>query len=281
MPLYVSDYLGDTEHLSAAEHGAYLLLTMQYWQRGFLPNEDERLARIAAGMPIEDWRKMRPTIQAFFHTGWKHERIDFELKKSEEKAKSGRRGGSKTQANRKQTSSEPESRPPSETEALLPQPLKKIGGGGDAGATPLISEEAGEIAEVVAGICGLPEPKHWPPGWCGSPMYVQKWINGGYQREIIISACRAAMASKRDGAPDTIRYFEKAVARAHAQFSAPLPSVIQANPEQISGNSGNKWPANSIKGAVAKLQNDFAREGVDIEDNPPMRDITPASAGRG
>lgn len=81
MPLYVADYRADTVHLSAAQHGAYLLLIMHYWLTGALPSDDAALARIACMTPAE-WRKARPTIQAFFKDGWKHKRIDAELEQT-------------------------------------------------------------------------------------------------------------------------------------------------------------------------------------------------------
>jgi uncharacterized protein YdaU (DUF1376 family) len=78
MPLYIADYLADTAHLRAAESGAYLHLIMHYWRRGSLPADDGALARVAK-MTLDEWRVVRPTIQAFFTDGWKHGRIEFEL----------------------------------------------------------------------------------------------------------------------------------------------------------------------------------------------------------
>lgn len=83
MPLYIADYRADTAHLSAAEHGAYLLLIMHYWTTGGLPGDDRQLSRIACMTPGE-WRKAKPTIQKFFHDGWQHKRIDAELKQTAE-----------------------------------------------------------------------------------------------------------------------------------------------------------------------------------------------------
>jgi len=83
MPLYVADYLADTMHLNAAQSGAYLHLIMHYWQHGQLPDDDHKLSRIAR-MRIEDWRRNRPTVEAFFQPGWRHARIDSEISRSKE-----------------------------------------------------------------------------------------------------------------------------------------------------------------------------------------------------
>lgn len=83
MPLYVADYLADTIRLTTVEHGAYLLLIIQYWNDGSLPSDDDELARIVR-MPKRDWMKIRSRIAPFFREGWKHKRIDEELAKASE-----------------------------------------------------------------------------------------------------------------------------------------------------------------------------------------------------
>lgn len=84
MPIYIADYRINTVHLSATEHGAYLLLIMRYWEAGSLPDDDRHLARIAC-MSDREWRSIKPVVQAFFYDGWKHKRIDAELAKAAEK----------------------------------------------------------------------------------------------------------------------------------------------------------------------------------------------------
>jgi uncharacterized protein YdaU (DUF1376 family) len=67
MPLYASDYLGDTGHLSTEEHGAYLLILMQMWNAGgSLPSDPAKLARVAR-CSTKKWLAMADTILAFFH----------------------------------------------------------------------------------------------------------------------------------------------------------------------------------------------------------------------
>lgn len=121
MPLDVAAYRKDTAHLAAAEHGAYLLLIMHYWATGGVPDDDRQLARIAAMTPSE-WKRARAVVQAFFHDGWKHNRIDKELARaadiSSKRSASAKLRHSNSSANAQQKDTHAGARPG----ALPPQP---------------------------------------------------------------------------------------------------------------------------------------------------------------
>lgn len=66
MPLYTSDYIGDTHHLTTLEHGAYLLILMTMWNAGgSLPDDMERIRKIAK-LSKANWLKVWPNIREFF-----------------------------------------------------------------------------------------------------------------------------------------------------------------------------------------------------------------------
>lgn len=66
MPLYWGAYKKNTAHLSAAQHGAYLLLIGHYWVTAKpLPKDERQLMRIAA-MTAREWRASREIILSFF-----------------------------------------------------------------------------------------------------------------------------------------------------------------------------------------------------------------------
>ena len=94
MPFYVADYLGDTEHLSTLQHGAYCLLLFSYWRRGNLPCSDQQLANITK-MPLDEWLIHKPVLKAFFYDGWHHKRVEAELRRHLEKINRLRTAGEK------------------------------------------------------------------------------------------------------------------------------------------------------------------------------------------
>lgn len=68
LPLFTDAYLADTRHLTAAQHGGYLLLLMMAWRTSdcSLPNDDAILARWAC-MDKRTWAHNRETIMGFWH----------------------------------------------------------------------------------------------------------------------------------------------------------------------------------------------------------------------
>lgn len=102
MPLYVGDYLQDTMHLSAEQHGMYLLLIMACWKgRNMLPSDETQLAAIAR-VSLKTWKAQQPVIAPFFHVEddhWEHKRVALEISKaeriSERRSKAGANGAAK------------------------------------------------------------------------------------------------------------------------------------------------------------------------------------------
>ncbi len=95
MPLVVGDYLKDTMHLNATEHGAYLLLIMHYWCSGPPPDEDRQLAAICR-TAIDAWPDVRRTIAKFFIISdgqWTHKRVEAELARARSLLDRAQRGG--------------------------------------------------------------------------------------------------------------------------------------------------------------------------------------------
>jgi uncharacterized protein YdaU (DUF1376 family) len=89
MQLYVNDYLADTAHLNAVQHGGYILLLMNYWQQGKpLNNSREKLAAVARMTP-DEWEDNREVLAEFFWIDgdmWTHARVENDLAKVREKS---------------------------------------------------------------------------------------------------------------------------------------------------------------------------------------------------
>ena len=84
MPLYIADYLSSTSRLTTEQHGAYLLLMMDYWKNGAPPDNDQILAQITKLSPIA-WTNARTRLQPFFEVSdgiWIQRRIESEMVKA-------------------------------------------------------------------------------------------------------------------------------------------------------------------------------------------------------
>jgi len=96
IPLYIGDYYRDTRHLTTLQHGAYLLLIMEYWTKGSLPKTPQELRKIC-GLSYHQWRSNSLAIASFFTPDWRHARVERELEKAKEislkRAVYGAKGG--------------------------------------------------------------------------------------------------------------------------------------------------------------------------------------------
>lgn len=82
MPFFIGDYLRDTAHLTASEHGAYMLLLMHAWTRGGSLPADEKRLQVMACTTGAAWKRSRDTLLAFFTRDgdtYRQKRIDHEL----------------------------------------------------------------------------------------------------------------------------------------------------------------------------------------------------------
>lgn len=253
MPLYIPDYLADTAHLSTAESGAYLHLIMHYWMKDGLPDDDDQLARIAK-LSISEWLRMKTIVRAMFMEGWRHSRIDKEMREAEEayerRADAGRKGNEAKARYRERNADALRKQP-------QPQPHKEDGGGASAGPSEVVSLEAISIADELCRIAGH-DPQFMPPSWCGAAMRVQTWLNTNntWTRDIIVTAARGAMQAKSDGPPNTVNYFEKPIARLVQQQSAPVKTSGGTNETggRSAPASGWQQSRDSFRAARAELK---------------------------
>lgn len=160
-----------------------------------------------------------------------------------------------------------ETRPETEAETQVQEEVEKIGGVVVSARAPtksLISEEAFKVAGDLLQAMGL-EREH--PLSVGAPMTVQSWLNGGWPAEVIKVGVEKAMQNRKQDPPGTLKYFEKAIARTHAEMTRPLPIVEFKQAETITVTHGNsQGKPGSLIAAIdrqlaaieAEAGNDFA-----------------------
>ena len=85
MPVYIGDYLSDTQLLTTEQHGAYLLLIMAYWKNRKPLPDDDKVLRAIARLEQKQWKSCRAVLEPFFTVCdgfWQHKRIESELERA-------------------------------------------------------------------------------------------------------------------------------------------------------------------------------------------------------
>ena len=97
MPLYIADYLSATSRLTTEQHGAYMLLLMDYWKNGAPPDNDAILAQITKLSP-DAWAIARTMLVPFFEVQdglWLQNRVENEMVKANHNKKANQERGIK------------------------------------------------------------------------------------------------------------------------------------------------------------------------------------------
>jgi uncharacterized protein YdaU (DUF1376 family) len=241
-PVYIGDYLKDTMHLSAEEHGAYLLLIFACATGGGrVPDNDAALSAIARLGPRR-WKVMRPTVAAFFDVRdgfWTHRRVVRELeaaaKKSEKAAQSARTRWGNANAMRTHMRPQSERNADGDANGMLSSSLSE-----PTTTEPSISTEARPLAPAPAREDGAPAAaddaggvvqafdaagrRHYGPAWRPWPGArdhgtARAMLEAGADPALCAAAfdaLLAGMAAKGQPPPRTLSYARGAVADALA-----------------------------------------------------------------
>lgn len=226
LPLWTDAYLADTTHLSATEHGAYLLLLMSMWRTPDtrLPNDDDKLSRLAR-VTRGQWNKMKPTIMAFFKIDgeWIYQgRLTDEAQAVRQKSK---RQSDKVKARwlkTKETDNTTVLPDENQTDTSLnpyPNPVSSVVSARDPACDFI------EIFDTVRQEAfGSSLARPWPHSQDIS--IARRWRAVGADLALVERVYRSVMVSlaKRGRSPpDSLAYFDKPIANAIAAAKQPMP----------------------------------------------------------
>jgi uncharacterized protein YdaU (DUF1376 family) len=278
VPLYIDDYLRDTQRLTVEAHGAYLLLMLDYYGTGEPPPDDDAvLARVARCDP-EQWARIRPQLERHFQIGagrWTHNRIEAEIAAAEakhrgkvERTATARAAALSARRDRSAMSSvtdpvtEPQESSVTDTQPQpQPQPQKKMVVV-DAPARALIGPEAFDLAEAVIVLLGVDPDERIA---IGAAMQVQAWLSGGWDAADIRQGIREGMAGRKGtGPPKTLRYFEPVIARLHADRGRALPVATPSTTATGANHGRHQPPAESLTAVALR----HAEQGITLGPRP-------------
>ena len=224
MPFYIGDYLGDTQRLTTEQHGAYLLLILDYWRNGPAPDDEAVLMQITK-LDKAGWKRCRPALSRLFqitNDEWKHKRIDKELAKA--KANAERRSEKASKAAQARWG-DATSNAPSMPQAMLgecpPQSPSP-----EANASPREG-----VSDLMLELCGIASIAPPDPG-CNFDKHkaalttVEGWMEAGADPALIRETLTQRCANLRTS-PRSLAFFDKPVREAVESRKAGSSQVAE------------------------------------------------------
>jgi len=293
MQLYVADYLADTAHLSTIEHGAYLLLMFNYWQRGesFKAKDEQSLNRrlaTVARLSSDEWEDVKETLAEFFDVSekeWLHRRIERDLKAVNEKSTKAKAAG-RASGQKRATTAKPS---PSERSTDAGQTLNHTEAdtdteeriGGPAATTPpCVREEAPNAApdSEHSGSADRPTPDATPnraaqlsvllrrngadPRTKPNDRHLADWVAAGVTDSQVLQALDTAKA-------------RRAAASSTQPIGTPYLTPIIAELRSPGGGKshGAKTPAQRRSDWTQELNQTLAHLTGDTSSEPEFHDL--------
>ena len=279
MPLWISDFLGKTVDLDAAESGAYLLLLMAQWNMGgTLPNDQKKLQRIARCG--RNWPKVWAAISHYFDEDenglFNPKGRDVYKNATSKRAVNSQNGalGGRAKALKNKDTGVANATISLERKATIPEPEpERIGGGGLREPEKIETFREKILAAMgVDPVSGLTGHGSRQLGTQADMVEAGRWLQMPLMTEnVVLSEIRQIIQKKHDGPPRGFGYFSPAMQRISAVLSAPplepTQNSIHQKAEGFSKNERNS------QGNAAIL--DFARRVGAGEFSFPASDIDP------
>lgn len=217
MPLYIGDYLGDTQRLTTEQHGAYILLIIDYWRNGPPPDDDSILQQIVR-LDKSAWKKHRLVLSKMFQIidgEWKHKRIDKELiaaKDNAERRSKKAKAGADARWGKRQTDAS--SNAPSMPQALPEECAPPSPSPREANASP----RARDVSDLMKSLCQIAKIEIPDPGrnfakHQSELLTVESWIEAGADPALIQETLTKRCAALRTS-PRSLAFFDKPVRQA-------------------------------------------------------------------
>lgn len=147
------------------------------------------------------------------------------------------------------------------------------------GQPSIITPEALNLADEIAAIAGH-DPKFLPPEWisAGPALRTQMMLDRGWSREVMLTTAKAVMGRKRDGAPISIRYFEKPFATAYARHAGPLPLIasVQHPMNEVQEQHREKLPSDRTASGWRSSRDNFRVARADFKAGVAAHDAATA-----